>query len=392
MILFSFIIIISLIALQSDVPIGGRNVALLFCWQIGLPLMFLAYLFAGRFGCAVCPLNSISIFINKYVSLTTPIPSFIKKNGAWIMGIGFISILFLESFTHMAHSVNETAYLVFSVLLATIIADIVFEKAAWCRYLCPLGGMGSLFSMSSMIEIRANRHTCTTICTTHDCFKGTEKVDPCPMFLHLQFLSDNRDCKVCLNCIKSCTHNATQMNIRIPGAEIASLRQPYLAGAAMSILLSGLLVAEICSKLHASSVHFIYIVLLSLFFAFGLNLICNFFTASLTKESVLEHLMHFSYSLLPLVLFGHIALKLLEVFEDTKGTVNVLGVYMIHYSPISIIQLLLVTIGLFITEYLIFKIVQNRIAKDKRVQVFTIQGIVPLVFAILYISLFFKGT
>jgi polyferredoxin len=307
------------------------------------------------------------------------------------MGIGFISILFLESYTHMAHSINKTVYLILSILLATIIADFVFEKSAWCRYICPMGGLGSLFSMSSIIEIRANKHTCTTICTTHDCFKGTEKVEPCPMFLHLQFLSDNRDCKVCLNCIKSCNHNATQMNIRIPGAEIASLKEPSLAGAVMSILLSGLLVAEIFSKLEVGHVHFLYIVSLSLVFALSLNLISNYFTASMSNAAAIEHFKHFGYTLLPLTLFGHIAFKFMEVFEDMKGTVNVLGIYKLHYNILSIIQLLLVTIGLFLTEYLVYKVVQNRIAKNKWIQMFTIQGTVPLIFAVLYLLLFVKG-
>lgn len=391
-ILFFFILLLLLIVLQPEFLIGGRNIALILCWQIGLPLLFLTFLLAGRFGCGICPMYYLSRFFNKYVSLAIPIPSFIKKHGAWIMGIGFISILFLESYTHMAHSVNKTAYLVFSILFATIIADFVFEKSAWCRYLCPLGGLGSLFSMSSMIEIRANKHTCTTICTTHDCFKGTEKVDPCPMFLHLQFLSDNRDCKVCLNCIKSCNHNATQLNIRIPGAEIASLRQPPLAGAVMTILLSGLLVAEIFSKLDISSVNFLYIVFLSLFFAFSLNLISNYLAASMSKETAIEHLKHFGYTLLPLTLFGHIALKFMEVFDDIHGTIRLFGIYTIHYNLLSVIQLCLVAIGLLLTEYLIYKIVQTRIAKERKIQIFGIQGIVPFLFAVMYIALFFKET
>lgn len=148
------------------------------------------------------PYTPFQGFLTNIFNLKIPVPDFIKNNDAWIMGIGFISILFLEGYTHMAYSVNKTAYLMFSILFAAIIVDFIFEKSAWCRHLCPLGGMAGLFSMSSMIEIRSNRNVCTTICTTHDCFKGSEKADPCPMFLHLQFLSDNRNCKVCLNCIK----------------------------------------------------------------------------------------------------------------------------------------------------------------------------------------------
>lgn len=241
-----------MLAVQSDISIGGRKIALILCWQLSLPLLFVVFLFAGRFGCGICPINSISRLFNKHINLRIPIPSFIKNNDVWFVGVGFISILFLEKYTHMAYSINNTAYLIFGILIAAIIIDFIFEKSAWCRHLCPLGGLGALLSMSSMIEIRSNRNTCTTICTTHDCYKGSERAAPCPMFLHLQFLSDNRDCKICLNCIKNCTHNATRLNLRIPGAEISSLRQTSLAGALFSIILSGLLLAEILSQSSVS--------------------------------------------------------------------------------------------------------------------------------------------
>ena len=391
-VLLFFISLLYLIAIQPDVLIGGENIALILCWRIGLPLLFITFLFAARFGCGICPIYCISRFFNKYVSLKISVPSFIKKHDVWIMSIGFIFILFMESYTHMAHSVNKTAYLIFSILFAAIIADFIYEKSAWCRHFCPLGGLGSLFSMSSMIEIRTNKHTCSTICTTHDCFKGTEKVGPCPMFLHLQFLSDNRDCKICLNCIKSCTHNATRLNIRIPGAEISSLNQPSLAGALISIILSGLLVAEIFSKLDIGQVHFLYIFSISILFALSLNFINNYFASFMSKDTTIGNLKHFGYTLLPLTLFGHIALKFMEVFENMNGSFNLFGIYKLNYNLTTIIQLLLVVIGLFITQYLIYKVVQNRVIKNKQYRTFIIQGMVPLIFAVIYVSLFFKGT
>ncbi|KHE92680.1 MAG: two-component response regulator, partial [Candidatus Scalindua brodae] len=263
--LIIFISILCLFVMQSDISIGGRNITLILCWQLGIPLLFVLFLFAARFGCGICPIFSITNFLNKR-NLKIPVPDFIKKYDVWIMGTGFISILFVEEYTHMAASISKTAYLIFSILFAAIIVDFIFEKSAWCRHLCPLGGMAGLFSMSSLIEIRANRNVCTTICTTHDCFKGSERANPCPMFLHLQFLSDNRVCKVCLNCIKNCTHHATRLNLRIPGTEISSLSQPSLPGAIFSIILSGLLVAEIISKTDIIHANYIFIFSASIFF------------------------------------------------------------------------------------------------------------------------------
>ncbi len=386
--LIIFLSILCLFVMQSDISIGGRNITLILCWQLGIPLLFVLFLFAARFGCGICPIYSISKFLNKR-NLKIPVPDFIKKYDAWIMGIGFISILFIEEYTHMATSVSKTAYLIFSILFTAIIVDFIFEKSAWCRHLCPLGRMSGLFSMSSLIEIRANKNVCTTICTTHDCFKGSERANPCPMFLHLQFLSDNRDCKVCLNCIKNCTHHATRLNFRIPGAEISSLNQPSLPGAIFSIILSGLLVAEILSKTGIIRENFPLIFTASIFFALILNLTFNYFTTLILKETVIEHLKRFGYTLIPLILFGFISLYSIDIFGEVNGSLMLFNIYKLNLNFTKTFQLLTVLTGLFITEYLIHKVIYNRFTKNRHFQIFAIQGIVPLVLSIIYITLFF---
>ncbi|MDP6924872.1 MAG: sigma 54-interacting transcriptional regulator [Candidatus Scalindua sp.] len=385
--LIAFITLLCLLAMQSEISIGGKNVTLILCWQLSIPLLFVLFLFTARFGCGICPIYSISKFLNKR-NLRMPIPEFIKRHDAWIMGIGFISILFLEEYTHMSASISKTAFLIFTILFAAIIVDFIFEKSAWCRHLCPLGGMISLFSMSSLIEIRANRNVCNTICTTHDCFKGSEKVDPCPMFLHLQFLSDNRYCKVCLNCIKNCTHLATRLNLRIPGAEISSLKQPSLPGAIFSIILSGLLIAEIFTTTNIVPANYLLVFSIPIMFALSLNLAINFFTARILNETVIEHLKHFGYTLIPLILFGFISHYSVDVFGNVKGSLMILSIYKLDLSFTTTFQLLTVLTGLFLTEHLTYKIILNKIAQNLQFRIFAIQGTVPLVLSITYIMLF----
>ena len=391
-ILISFLLTLSFAILQPDFPPGGKNFAAILCWKVWWPLLFVTFLFAGRLGCGVCPLSTISKFINRYVNLKLTIPSFIKRHDAWIMGIGFLSVIFIENYTDMPHSATKTAYLILSVLFGTIIFDFILERAAWCLHLCPLGGMSRLFSMSSMTEIRANKNVCTTLCTTHDCYKGSEKVEPCPMFLHLQFLTDNSNCKVCLNCIKNCKFNAIQLNLRIPGAEISSLRQPSFAGALFSIILCGLLFAETLTKLNSNQPGVPFIFIVSILFVLTLNFISNYFTASGPRSTVSGQLRYFGYTLLPFTLLGYIALKLMEVFEDVKGSLVLFSMYKFNYNSLNTIQIFLVIIGFFTTEYLTYKVVQNRTRKENQSKAFAILGIVPLIFALLLIWLFYNGT
>jgi hypothetical protein len=49
----------------------------------------------------------------------------------------------------------------------------------------------------------------------------------------------------------------------------------------------------------------------------------------------------------------------------------------------------MVLTGLFITEYLIYKVIQNKTTKEKQSLVFVIQGSAPLIIAVIYIMLFF---
>lgn len=377
--------------IQPDIFVRDKRLILILTWQLTLPLLFVTYLFAARFACGICPMYTISSFISKYIGLNKPIPRFIKKQDFWIMGIGFMAILFAEEYTHMAQSITNTAYLILSVLFCAVIFDIIFEKSVWCRHLCPMGGLGRLFGMSAVLELRANRHTCTTICTTHDCYKGTERIAPCPMFLHLQFLQDNRDCKFCLNCIRNCKHNSPMLNLRIPGAEIVSLKEPSLSGPILSVAFSGFLIAEIVFKMGIITTGYPFMFFISIFFALSVFLLSNYIIASITKSTTVEHLRHFGYTMLPLVLGSYIALKFTEVFGNAKGYLMIFKIYKFNYNATFNVQSVLVIIGLFISEYLIYKIIQNRIVDNRQFQSFLIQGIVPILFAVLYISLFLKG-
>ena len=383
-----FIATIYLLIAQPDILIKGTNIVLILCWKLWLPFLFVAFLFTSRMSCGLCPMFTISKFIHKYVGLKIRIPEFIKKYDIWIMGIGFVFIIFIEEYTNMALSTTKTAYLILGVLFGAIIFDFIFEKYAWCRHLCPLGGMSGLFGMSSMTEVRANKNVCTTICATHDCYKGSEKTERCPMFLHLQFLSDNRECKFCFNCIKNCKFNAIQLNLRVPGAEIRSLNCPPLAGAIFSIILCGLLFAEILSKQYGNQSHIPIIFLISILSVLTVSLTCNYFSALMTKDTVSEQLRYFGYTLLPLTLFGHVALKSMEIFEDVSGSLKLLSIFKFHYNSINMAQVFMITIGFFITEYLIYRIVEKKTSKEKQFTIFAVQGVPPLIFAIIYIMLF----
>lgn len=77
----------------------------------------------------------------------------------------------------------------------------VFVERAWCRYLCPLGGLISLLGNFSLLRIRRNGAAC----------KGCAVCErPCPVKLNVataRTVSSN--CIGCLACVQACPRHAT---------------------------------------------------------------------------------------------------------------------------------------------------------------------------------------
>jgi polyferredoxin len=93
---------------------------------------------------------------------------------------------------------------------------LIYQREAWCRYLCPLGTLGAAFTAPGIFQVRANPAVCGTSCKTHECYKGTDSVPGCPVFHHPLFASDAHACRLCLNCLRVCPHGSARLYARLP--------------------------------------------------------------------------------------------------------------------------------------------------------------------------------
>ena len=100
-------------------------------------------------------------------------------------------------------AVNWPAY---SIALI-IIGGSLFIERAWCRYLCPLGGLISLFGKFSLLRIRRSGDACKScaICER-----------PCPVKLPIATVNTvSSDCIGCLNCVEACPrHGALEVQLK----------------------------------------------------------------------------------------------------------------------------------------------------------------------------------
>jgi polyferredoxin len=228
-----------------------ENVALTVFWAWWWPLVLLSFPFVGRLWCAVCPFmiyGEVTQWISKKL-----FPGRLKRWprqsaerwGAWFLFGLFTLILIWEEVWHLEDAAYLSACLLLLITAGAMIFSALFERRFWCRYLCPIGGMNGMFAKLSMTELRAQQGTCSAECTTYQCYKGGpakgegQETLGCPLYSHPAQLEDNRDCVLCMTCLKACPHRSVELNLRPPGIELWTTHQPRAAEVALMFLLLG---------------------------------------------------------------------------------------------------------------------------------------------------------
>ncbi|MCT7984832.1 cyclic nucleotide-binding domain-containing protein [Laspinema sp. A4] len=244
---FALVIAILFIGPQTR----DQNFALNFFWAWWWPLVLFAFPFVGRLWCAVCPFmiygeitQKISEKLLKHNLKPWPRQQ-AEKWGGWFL-FGLFTLIFLwEELWHLENTAYLSAWLLLLITAGAMICSAIFERRFWCRYLCPIGGMNGLFAKLSMTELRAQQGTCSAECTTYQCYKGGPQkgegmeTNGCPLYSHPAQLEDNRDCVLCMTCLKACPHRSVEFNLRPPGIDLWTTHQPRSYEVALLLLLLG---------------------------------------------------------------------------------------------------------------------------------------------------------
>lgn len=305
-----------------------RNFALNLFWSWWWAFFLFLFPFLGRIWCAVCPFMiygeitqkvSLWLFPRELKHWNRPLA---EKWGGWFL-FGLFTLIFLwEELWHLENTAYLSACLLLLITAGAMIFSAIFERRFWCRYLCPIGGMNGLFAKLSMTELRAQQGICSATCTTYQCYKGGPQkgegmeTNGCPLYSHPAQLEDNKDCVLCMTCLKACPHRSVEFNLRPPGIELWTTHVPHTSEVALLFLLLGGVylhrLPELQSwlGLHLDLTHFWQHLGLSLialiipvgvcFAAYGLMKLINF---GRKPKPFLE----LAYGYLPLVLGGNLA-------------------------------------------------------------------------------------
>ncbi|MEM8778581.1 MAG: cyclic nucleotide-binding domain-containing protein [Cyanobacteria bacterium P01_G01_bin.49] len=227
----------------------SQNFALNLFWAWWWPLVLIGFPFVGRFWCSVCPFmiygeitQKISLWLFPRKLKKWPRQTAEKWGGWFLFGL-FALILLWEELWDLPNTAYLSSCLLLLITAGAMIFSTIFERRFWCRYLCPIGGMNGMFAKLSMTELRAQQGTCSAECTTYQCYKGGPQkgegleTNGCPLYSHPAQLEDNRDCVLCMTCLKACPHRSVEFNLRPPGIELWTTHMPRSYEVALLFLL-----------------------------------------------------------------------------------------------------------------------------------------------------------
>jgi len=219
---FSLIFVLAFLGSRSP----DSNVSVLLVWGMWEPLLFISWLVGARIWCSVCPMGAVNDLLNRVGKKKFKVPAFIPDYGVYFSALGLGVIIWAEVATDMNYSPVATGFLLLAISSFAILSGIFFERRLWCRYLCPLGTLGAVYSGCSIVEWRPNSSICNSTCKDNSCYKGDETTRGCPLYQGPFSLHTNQNCILCGRCVKLCPNDSPALNLRIPGHELWAALKP----------------------------------------------------------------------------------------------------------------------------------------------------------------------
>lgn len=357
--LFILIIAAGLLGTQA----GGRNIATVLTWVIWWVFLVFVIIFFGKIWCTLCPWNAIAGWIQRK-SLWKRKKDLFTLNIEWPRRLRniypatalFILLTWLELGYNVTYSPRYTAYLGLLILSMAVISAVIFDRRAFCRYACLVGRVSGLYSMFAATELRRkNSKTCNTICRqeyekkkrrtggARDCGKGNEKGYPCPTFEYPRVMSSNTYCILCFECVKSCKHRNISFNIRPFASDLINLRKPRKDEAYLALVMLSMTIFHgltMIPQWHFFIEDIGRLTGLGYYGSFTLGmaeallipvavyyLLCVLSKAlsGSNEVSVKQIFINYSYPLLPIALFYHLAHNSMHFFTEAQKIIPVLS-------------------------------------------------------------------
>jgi len=226
-------------------PVGSRNFGIVFVWIAWWAiLMLVAVPFLGRGWCSICPIPAPGEWLQRGAMLgprgkakgygkrwPNRLRNIWLQNGTFLLVALFSTVILTQP--------KVTAIVLAAFLFVAVGASMVFERRAFCRYLCPVGGFIGLYSQLAPVEVRV---VDTAVCAAHTektCYTGSADGYGCPWDVFPPGMVKNTYCGTCMECLRTCPHDNIAINIRSFGTDLSVERNRKLDEAYKAFIMLG---------------------------------------------------------------------------------------------------------------------------------------------------------
>ncbi|TKG94283.1 4Fe-4S binding protein [Puteibacter caeruleilacunae] len=228
----------------------NTNLANLIVWSYWWPAIILTAVFFGRHWCTVCPIELLVSIATK-VGINKSVPKGLRSG--WMIPVlyGFVAIVAISYW--QIHRIPHRMALYLLLLMGfAVVISLIYKKRAFCSYFCPVGKLLGLYSLLSKFGIRVKDKSICDSCKTKDCISNKNQTNligrSCTSNIYPAKASDNRDCILCSQCVKSCSHNNIKLKKISRPYQLLDFNKLNWPEIAMIGILSGFVCYEILSS------------------------------------------------------------------------------------------------------------------------------------------------
>lgn len=240
-------------------PAGNHNFGIVYVWLVWWALLKLVLVpFLGRFWCSVCPIPAPGDWLQRRAMITprrggqlyTIATKLFRRPGSvgarpwpkplrniWPQNLSFLAVALFSAL--ILTSPLATALILLGFILVSLLVSLFFERRAFCRFLCPIGGFVGVYSQIAPVAVRVKD---PTVCASHTdkiCYIGSDAGYGCPYSNLPQKLETNTYCSMCGECLRTCNRDNIAFYVRGPGADLLNTRGRRLDEAFNGLMMLG---------------------------------------------------------------------------------------------------------------------------------------------------------
>jgi hypothetical protein len=207
---------------------GSRigNLTPIAVWTVWWAGLVFAVALAGPLFCYACPWDGIANLVSRIafwkrtepISLGLKVPKVFRN--VWPAIALFTLLTWSELGLGVTTDPRATATMGVGMAILAVAGVLLFRKKAFCRHLCPVGRISGIYANFAPIEVRARDRSVCSTCRTQECLTGNERGYPCPTGLSLRVLNTNTMCTMCTECVRSCDQDNVAINLRPFGRDL----------------------------------------------------------------------------------------------------------------------------------------------------------------------------